>query len=108
MFLTTNDTPSWAIAVDGFFGLFDDQIEALAVWSAIGGVQGSDGLAETAFGSAQILRPGESRKTDKANLSAYQPIDISNYVKRHKSRRPAYVSPATTPAQRLEWRRFFM
>ena len=61
IFAIHNDSSQWAIIVDNRLGLYDDiPCEAdhvKKIWAAIGGASGEDGLANTPFGSAQLIPP---------------------------------------------------
>jgi len=88
MFATENDTDLWAVAVDGFFGLFKTKTEADKVYSLIGGTDDDSGdqLAETAFGAAQQIPPRYKPKNAKCKISDFTPINIKDYITKHASR----------------------
>jgi len=89
IFAVHNDTNLWAIICDGRIGLFGGRDDAQAIWRAIGGsrVQ-SDELADTPFGSAQMLPPHHAcsgcRHVDHSLLSDYAEFantdDLQRYV----------------------------
>lgn len=116
MFATHNDTDKYAVCVDGYFGLFDTEAEAKRVWDMIGGTSGSDGLADTAFGSASFLRPGHVVKFyDESEpdggfdrISDHQPIDIKGYIVKTPLRleHKVLINRGTTK-ERLQFKRFF-
>lgn len=88
MFATANPTDKWAVCVDGMYGLYDDEAEALTVYNTTGGYDGDDGAAGTPFGSAQFLPPHYvpiNRLTGepmvKTRLSITGAIDIKEYIK---------------------------
>lgn len=89
MFATSNDTDKWAVCVDGFFGLFKNKSEAENAYSEIGGCDGSDGLAETPFESAELLAPNTHIKEEPwggwkchTKLSEKVEINILDYIKK--------------------------
>jgi hypothetical protein len=61
IFAIHNDSSQWAIIVDNRLGLYDDipcEVDHVKkIWAAIGGASGEDGLANTPFGSAQLIPP---------------------------------------------------
>ena len=80
MFATANDTDQWAVAVDGFYELFQSEEEARAVYKSLGASPGENGLDDTPFGSAQILHP-RWRVTSKLSLlSDYEPENLRAYI----------------------------
>lgn len=114
MFATQNDTDQWAVTVDGLFGLFTTETKAQDAYNATGGHDGSDGLADTPFGSSQLLAPGYTpydwRGDDmtETRLSERRAIDICDYIRKTRDRALLRVSlpMPTRPAwQRLADRR---
>ena len=86
IFATHNSTNRHAVLIDGRFGLFDDLAEAERVYDLIGGDDGSDGLAETPFGSCQLVPAGYQCKgcyhdshTDIAD-HVDQASDVEGYI----------------------------
>lgn len=55
-FAVHNDTPWWAIILDGRLGLYATQAEADAVWAEIH--RGRGMIEDLPFGSVQMLAPG--------------------------------------------------
>jgi hypothetical protein len=115
MFGTENDTNKWAVAVDGYFGLFDDKATAEKVYQSIGGYDGADGLAGTGFSSAQILPPhykpvyigGWEPSGGIAKLSEYRAIDIADYIRKRPMRQQRnYTEKERTLAGRLADKKF--
>jgi hypothetical protein len=119
MFATSNDTDRWAVCVDGYFGLFAGQPEAERVYSLIGGHEGDDGLADTAFGSAQLLPPGHVAKfiggwipeSGISLISEHRAIDIDGYIRKQPIRqalqsRSDFLATGTTK-DRLRAKRWF-
>lgn len=108
MFATTNDTPQWVVAVDGYHKRYDTREAARAVYDSCGGEDGPDGAADTPFGSMQIMPPGFTMAHHTAKVSDFRQIDLEDYIaKRHAGRGLRSISRVTTPAQRLEERKFF-
>jgi len=116
MFGTCNDTDKWAVCVDGYFGLFADKVSAERVYDMIGGTDGSDGLADTAFGSCCILSPGyrpnigewEQWQGGMDYISLHRAISIEDYIVKTPIRLNYKVLPQTsTVKDRLQLKRFF-
>ncbi len=116
MFGTHNDTDKWVVAVDGWFGLFSTLKQANTAYDIVGGDEGSDGLAETPFGSAQIMPPhhiikfrdGYAPDGGFDYISKHKPIDIVGYIRKQWTKMKSY-SPTTelkTAKQRLEQKIF--
>ena len=108
MFATTNDTPQWAVAVDGYHKRYATREAAQAVYASCGGVDGPDGAADTPFGSMQLMPPGFTMVHHTARLSKFRQINLEDYIaKHHAGRGLRSAFRVTTPAQRLEERKFF-
>lgn len=115
MFGTNNDTDKYVVAVDGYFGVFDNKKDAEKAYNMIGGYEGSDGLAETPFGSAQFMPPkftmkyrqGFEPREGMDLISKHKPINIVTYIKKkyERSKRPLDAR-ITTAKQRLDQKRF--
>lgn len=92
-FATRNNTDKWAIVVDGQYGLFATKDEAVKVYNLVGGADGSDGLADTPFGSCNILPPNSrpnwlpqfqaEMEAEELDITDYTPIDITSYIIDH-------------------------
>lgn len=79
MFSTENDTPYYAVCVDGYFGLFTDKESAIDVYMRIGSIDDSP------FGCAQFLPPHFKPKfidgsLPESKLSEHKSIDIAKYI----------------------------
>lgn len=122
-FTTRNDTAQWAVIIDGLFALYPTREQAMAVYDAIGGQDSDDGLADTAFGSAQLLPPGylprnqllpgsPSMATAKLSDTLSHQADLANYVRVHPGRQCVRAELSaireqneTTASDRLKWER---
>lgn len=119
MFAVRNDTNKWIVMVDGFHQQFDTEKEAQQVYDKIGGEPGSDGLAGTAFGSADMLPPhyepkyrtsdGKPPSGSVASVSTAHQINMEDYIDKHSSRllQRSRETEVTTAKERLEGRRFW-
>lgn len=108
MFATTNDTPQWVVAVDGYHKRYATETEARAVYDSCGGEDGPDGAGDTPFGSMHLMPPGYSLPHHTARVSDFREIDLEDYItKHHAGRGLRIIERQTTPAQRLEARKFF-
>lgn len=109
-----NDTGMFAVAVDGYFQLFPSREEAKRVFDSVGGNPEwfGDELAETPFGSAQMIAPGGSSSLYEPweiaepyqLLSEMQQIDMVAYIATRKKRR-RYRPPEAPPnlMKRFAW-----
>ena len=108
MFCTANDTYYWVVAVDGYHKRYASEEEAIKVYDSCGGEEGPDGAVDTPFGSISIQPPRHFKEHHTACMSSFNPIDLENYIAKHKAGRGKGFALWTTPLlARLQARRFF-
>lgn len=91
MFATINDTNKWAVAIDGYYQLFDSKNDADNFYeSSI-----PEYIEDSCFGSAMILPPQYIPKfidgtIPTCRLSDCHPINLVDYVSKSQERKCKY------------------